>query len=65
MLPRGTSHSAALGPGCAGPSVANPTPLAFEQRQGQNAAQAPSCGAEAFAVDPAALAGGNPRKHTQ
>lgn len=62
MQPRPQSHSAALGPGCTGPSVANPTPLAFDQQR--QVAQAPSCGAEAFAVDPAALANGQPRKHT-
>jgi hypothetical protein len=65
MLPRQTSHSAALGPGCAGPALANPIPFSAEQQHVRNGALAPSCGAEAFVVDPAALAGGQPRKHTQ
>ena len=66
MLPRPTTHSAALGPGCAGPSLANPTPVGLEPQQHvRHASQAPSCGAEAFVVDPAALAHGQPRKHTQ
>ncbi len=64
MLHRAPSHSAAIGPGAV-PSLALPTPVALEQRQQLGAAQAPSCGAEAFAVDPAALANGQPRKHTQ
>ena len=66
MLPRQTSHSAALGPGCAGPALANPIPASAERQHARNGALAPSCGAEAFVVDPAALAaGGQPRKHTQ
>ncbi|PRW61006.1 20S proteasome beta type 4 [Chlorella sorokiniana] len=64
MLHRPPSHSAAIGPGAV-PCLALPTPAALEQRQQLGAAQAPSCGAEAFTVDPAALAGGQPRKHTQ
>ena len=64
MLHRPPSHSAAIGPGAV-PSLGLPTPAALEQRQQLGAAQAPSCGAEAFTVDPAALAGGQPRKHTQ
>ncbi|GAB4813139.1 hypothetical protein N2152v2_000185 [Parachlorella kessleri] len=65
MLPRRTSHSAALGPGCAGPALANPIPVSAEQQHVRYGPQAPSCGAEAFVVDPAALASGQPRKHTQ
>ena len=65
MLPRPQSHSAALGPGCTGPSLANPTPLGLEPRPVRHASQAPACGAEAFVVDPVALANGQPRKHTQ
>lgn len=64
MLHRPPSHSAAIGPGPV-PSLGLPTPAALEQRQQLGTAQAPSCGAEAFTVDPAALAGGQPRKHTQ
>jgi len=37
--------------GKAVPSLALPTPVALEQRQQLGAAQAPSCGAEAFAVE--------------
>lgn len=62
MLHRQPTHSAAIGPGAV-PSLALPTPL--EQQHTRGAAQAPSCGAEAFTVDPVALAGGQPRKHTQ
>ena len=64
MQPRPTSHSAALGPTHVH-SLAHPTPEA-QQQAGQHRPQAPSCGAEAFAVDPAGLqaAGGN-RQHTQ
>ena len=67
MLARPTSHSAALGPGCAGPALAVPTPLSLEQQQAaRHAPQVPISGAEAFVVDPVALAaGGQPRKHTQ
>ena len=70
MLPRPSSHAPAIGPGCAGPAVAHPTPvgLDFQQQQPGHRPQAPTCGAEAFMVDPAALAaagGGGHRQHTQ
>ena len=68
MLPRPTSHSAALGPGVAGPALAVPTPLAADPQArpaGPPPPHVPLCGSEAFAVDPAALAGGGePRRHT-
>lgn len=62
MLHRPTSHSAAIGPGPV-PSMANPGP-ALEQ-QPRHAPQAPSCGSEAFCVDPQALSSSHPRQHTQ
>jgi hypothetical protein len=65
MLPRQSSHSTAIGPGCTGGPLAHPTPPGADQQHQRNAPQAPACGAEAFVVDPVALAGGEPRKHTQ
>lgn len=61
MLVRPQSHSAALGPGPV-PSLANP---GLDHQPARNAVQAPACGSEAFTVDPADLANGQPRKHTQ
>lgn len=64
MLPRPSSHSAAIGPGCAGPAVALPTPAGQDFARGPaHAAQVPSSGSAAFVVDPAALA--DHRQHTQ
>ena len=63
MIVRPTSHSSALGPGCAGPPLAQYTsePL---QHVGPTL-QLPLDGAEAFMVDPHMAAGAlAPRKHT-
>ena len=68
MFAKGPSHSTALGPGCAGPPLANPQnfgqagPGAHEHGSHQ-----PSCGAAPFAVDASMLrsAGSQPHKHTQ
>lgn len=62
MFLRPTSHSAALGPGCAGPPLAQHTPAPPE-----NVAptlQVPLEGAAAFMVDPQMAAGHAPKKHT-
>lgn len=56
MLPKPASHSAALGPRLVD---------ADAPRQPRNVAQVPTSGADAFAVDPAALAGAGSRQHTQ
>ncbi|KAK9804889.1 hypothetical protein WJX72_010345 [[Myrmecia] bisecta] len=65
MLARPTSHSSALGPGCAGPSLANP--VSFDAPP-KHQAQQPTSGAAPFMVEPSALAhqgGGEPTKRTQ
>lgn len=64
MYPRPLSHSEALGPGCAGPALAQPGPMLASQ-QGPTA-QLPTCGAAPFMVDPAAVVSqeADPRKHT-
>eukprot|EP00891_Asterochloris_glomerata_P005357 jgi/Astpho2/5357/fgenesh1_pg.00075_%23_32_t len=66
MYARPTSHAEALGPGCAGPTLALPYPT--EQSAGPSSLT-PSCGAAPFTVDPSAVASANagnvPRKHTQ
>ena len=66
MYARPTSHAEALGPGCAGPTLALPYPT--EQSAGPSSLT-PSCGAAPFTVDPSAvavaIAGNEPRKHTQ
>ena len=62
MQPTRQSHSAALGPGVV-PSLAVPGP-ASEPPPARGVPLAPTCGAQALTVDPAALAG-QPRKHTQ
>lgn len=64
MLPRPTTHSGAIGPGCAGPSMAQPGPALDHDRALGSAVQRPACGAEAFTVDPKALAAGGHKKHT-
>jgi 20S proteasome subunit beta 7 len=65
MFPAPTSHSVSLGPGVAGPSLANPTAAPWESSSSnRNLPQVPSCGAEAFLVQPDGLAGSDPRKHT-
>lgn len=66
MNPQETKHSAAIGPGCAGPSVNLPQEsLIVRPHRAQ--AQYPLCGGEAFAVNPTDVpnVGGDPRKHTQ
>jgi len=65
MLPRQSSHSAAIGPGVTGGPLAHPTPVNVEQQHQRNAPQAPTCGSEAFVVDPSAVPAGDFRKHTQ
>ncbi|KAL3134988.1 hypothetical protein ABBQ32_007942 [Trebouxia sp. C0010 RCD-2024] len=66
MYARPTSHSGALGPGCAGPSLAVPNPASIHEQHGYTP-QVPTCGAAPFVVDPSALASSNgePTKHTQ
>eukprot|EP00884_Botryococcus_braunii_P014367 jgi/Botrbrau1/22931/Bobra.0030s0009.1 len=64
MYPRPTSHSEALGPGCAGPALAHPAPIStFSQGP---SVQLPTCGATPFMVDPATVVtqGGDPWKQT-
>lgn len=66
MLPRLSSHSAALGPGVTGGPLAHPIPVLAEQQITRHAALAPTSGSEALIVDPAALSSnGGHRKHTQ
>lgn len=63
MIVRPTSHSSALGPGCAGPPLAQYTPLPAAHVG--PTLQLPLDGAEAFMVDPQMAAGAlAPRKHT-
>ena len=64
MLPRQSSHSAAIGPGVTGGPFSHPTPLSAEQQHQRHAPLAPASGNEAFVVDPAAILAGEPRKHT-
>ena len=66
MYARPTSHSGALGPGCAGPSLAIPNPVSLQEQHGYMP-QVPTCGAAPFVVDPSALDSsmGEPTKHTQ
>ena len=61
MLARAPSHAAVIGPGCVGLAGGNPS-LAAREAERQTV-MAPSSGAEAFCVDPAALAAGH-KKHT-
>ena len=63
MFPKPPSHVEALGPGNAGPALALPYENSFDQIR-QASIQQPTCGAAPFAVDPAAVAGGD-RQHTQ
>ena len=66
MLPRQSSHSAAIGPGCTGGPFAHPIPVSAEQVHQRHGALAPSSGNEALVVDPSALpAGGGFKQHTQ
>lgn len=60
--PREASHPGALGPGTAGPSLADPRPGSAQQHR--SAVLHPTCGAQAFAVSSAA-GGSQPRRHTQ
>lgn len=69
MIPRPQTHSKALGPGVTGPELLNPTSAQLE-RPPAPAAQQPSCGADAFMVNPSAVAAANPaadptRQHTK
>ena len=65
MLPRPTSHSAALGPGVTGPSLAHPGPGTVDVLA-SNATQYPSAGGKPFVVQPEAHShAGRPRQHTQ
>lgn len=58
MLPRPTTHSKALGPGCAGPELAVATSAVLD-RPPQHTSHLPLSGAQAFAVDPVALRDGS------
>lgn len=63
MFVRPTSHSGALGPGCAGPQLAQYTPTPIEHAG--PTLQKPLDGGEAFMVDPQMAAGLlAPIKHT-
>lgn len=66
MFHRPTSHSPAIGPGCAGPSLSIPTSAVLDHA-GRVGSHVPVAGAPAFAVDPqlCGAASGEPRKHTQ
>ena len=66
MLPRPPSHSPALGPGCAGPPLAQFQAATCDPPAGPSLQQ-PSCGAQAFIVEPSAAASllGEARKHTE
>ncbi|KAK9823028.1 hypothetical protein WJX81_000462 [Elliptochloris bilobata] len=63
MLPVPTSHSPALGPGCAGPSLAYAS-ASTRSDIAPPSAQQPCCGSEPFMVDPSAAAGLGLRRHT-
>ena len=67
MFVRPTSHSSALGPGCAGPSLAHYTPDKLDASSGPSLQQ-PLAGGAPFLVDAQAAAashaGSDPRKHT-
>ena len=67
MFVRPTSHSSALGPGCAGPSLAHYTPDKLDASTGPSLQQ-PLAGGAPFMVDAhaaaASHAGSDPRKHT-
>ena len=73
MLPRPTSHSSALGPGVAGPSLlqSHVDYEAVERMRPKHSAMEPLSGNALFAVEPEAIAsattqsGGEPHKHTQ
>eukprot|EP01025_Chloroclados_australasicus_P035420 TRINITY_DN3606_c0_g1_i1.p1 TRINITY_DN3606_c0_g1~~TRINITY_DN3606_c0_g1_i1.p1 ORF type:complete len:288 (-),score=16.81 TRINITY_DN3606_c0_g1_i1:276-1139(-) len=66
MNPKETKHSPAIGPGCAGPSINVPQAESIV-RPHRPQAQLPLSGAEPFATNPSdlAMAGAEPRKHTQ
>lgn len=63
MRPAQQSHSAALGPGVTGPSLAVASAREAQAAGPGPQAQVPTCGAAPFAVDPACLAA--PRQRTQ
>lgn len=66
MLPRQSSHSAAIGPGVTGGPLAHPIPVSAEHSHQRNAPLQPVSGNEAFVVDPAALVASKGHKqHTQ
>ncbi|KAK9793714.1 hypothetical protein WJX73_005874 [Symbiochloris irregularis] len=66
MLARPPSHSPALGPGCAGPPLAEASSVSI-QYPAQPTAQVPTCGAASFLVDHNAVnaPGRDPSQHTQ
>ena len=64
MLPTPTSHSPALGPGCAGPTLAFAS-ASVRSDSMHPSAQHPTCGSEPFMVDPSAAAAQGPRRHTE
>ena len=64
MLPRPTSHSSAIGPGVAGPSLAIPSSFTLEPSS-NNKVQMPLSGGKPFCVQPADASGRDPNQHTQ
>lgn len=68
MIPVPQSHSKALGPGVTGPELLYPT-AAIMAPPPQATPLQPTCGAQAFMVDPSSLevagAGHDPRQHTK
>lgn len=63
MLHRPTSHSPAIGPGCAGPPLAVPTPAVLDHVPAQPLH--PVQGGPAFAVDPQLCSNADPTQRTQ
>lgn len=63
MLHRPTSHSPAIGPGCAGPPLAVPTPAVLDHVPAQPLH--PVQGGPAFAVDPQLCSTADPTQRTQ
>ena len=68
MIPRPTSHSKALGPGVAGPELLYAQSAIIDRPPAPTPLQ-PTCGAQSFMVDGAALekadCAADPRQHTK
>lgn len=64
MFHRPTSHSAAIGPGCAGPPLAVPTSAVLDHVP-THVALEPVHGGQAFAVDPQLCSNADPTQRTQ